>query len=168
MRVSLSKEASLTASDLRERVSYDPAAGLMTWRKCSNARRIGSEIGTISPSGYRVAMIGRRLFQVHRLAWLYVHGVWPDGEIDHVNRKRADNRLCNLRVATRVQNIANRAAQNGREMKGITFTRGRWQAQIRKNGRNIYLGLYDTAEEAHSVYFDAARRLYGDYARAGQ
>src|SRR5690606_4448095 len=102
---------------------------------------IGREIGQLLPTGYRQVQMKEGSFLVHRLVWLYVCGSWPSDEIDHVNTNRSDNRFENLREANRTQNNANRRAQKGRKLKGITFHRGRkrWQAQIQKNGRNVYL-----------------------------
>jgi hypothetical protein len=166
MTASLAKQNALSAQSLKERVSYDALTGLMIWRKCRSRYRVGQEIGALTHDGYRFVVIGGYRYAVHRLIWLYVHGVWPLNQIDHINNFRSDNRLNNLREATNLQNLANRRAQKNRALKGITFHRGRWQAQIRHAGRNLYLGLFNTAQEAHEAYFAKAKALHGEFARA--
>ena len=167
MRVNVVKQQSLSAERLRERVLYDPDTGVMTWRKSYFASRIGKPLGYTSPTtGYRATHMDGRLWPMHRLIWLYVHGRWPADQIDHINGQRADNRLCNLREATHAQNCANIGFWRGRPIKGVTFTRGRWQAQIRVGGKNIYLGLFDTEEEASAAYFAKAREVKGEFMRA--
>lgn len=95
-------------------------------------------------------------------------GEWPADMIDHKNRDRTDNRWENLREATRSQNNANRRASSTHGFKGATFNRrqGRWMAQTKVNGKRVYLGYYDTPEEAHAAYVAAAERYFGEFARA--
>src|SRR6185369_10895033 len=97
--------------------------------------------------GYWRIFIYGKAYLGHRLVWLYVYGEWPRGDIDHVNRTRSDNRLCNLRVATRSQNLGNmgRRPVNTSGYKGVTWHKRaeKWLAQISVNRKNIYLGLFN-------------------------
>lgn len=164
--ISLSKQGYMSADEWRERVAYDRDTGVLTWLKSYFKSRIGQPIGSIAPEGYVRAHIDGRLWVVHRLIWLHVHGVWPTGQIDHINGNRSDNRLCNLREATPSQNCANsRARRSG--LKGATFVRkiGRWQAQIGIGRKNVFLGLFDTEEEAAAAYARKAREVHGEFAR---
>lgn len=163
--INLSKHGLLTVEYVRERMNYDPATGALTWRRCGNAWRNGSPVGTFNQFGYRVVRFDLVPFFVHRLIWFHVHGCWPAAQIDHINGDPADNRLCNLREATHSQNVANTRPRNGRPLKGVTFSNKRWQAQIRVDGKNLYLGRFDTAEEAHAVYAKKAREIHGEFAR---
>lgn len=164
--MALAHRSDLTAQWLRSRVAYDAATGKMLWARCSQTWRNGSEVGYLAPSGYMVTNFGKSPYLVHRLVWLFVHGRWPAGEIDHINGRRDDNRLCNLREATRAQNARNRAAKNGRAIKGVTLTkRGKWQAQIRCDGKNLYIGTYETAAQAGAAYALKATELHGEFAR---
>lgn len=99
--------AALTVEALKLKVIYDPVTGLFT-RKTS---RFGQRavMGGKAASGYILIGVGSGRYLAHRLAWLYVHGVWPDPDkvIDHINRDRSDNRICNLREATGVENARN-------------------------------------------------------------
>lgn len=154
----------LSTDELRSLVFYNPENGQMTWR---DGQRAGYQVG-YAKDGYRQAeFTGRRRFFVHRLAWLYAYGEWPPGFIDHANGDRSDNRIVNLRIATPTQNMANRRAQGGRTLKGITRAYGgKWRAMISIYGRQTVIGTFDTAEEAHAAYFKRAIEVHGEFARA--
>lgn len=115
----------------------------------------------LTGDGYAASRIGEGIVRMHRL----LLGV-PDGaDVDHVSRVRTDNRLANLRVATKQQNLMNREKYGNAAAKGVRRTRsGRFQVQIRDNGRYACLGTYDTVEEAAAVYDTRAHQLHGEYA----
>ena len=129
----------------------------------------GTKAGTVLANGYVHIGFCRRYYKAHRLAWLLMTGSWPSALIDHVNGVKSDNRWSNLREATRTQNAANArlAVHNSSGFKGVSFhaRRGRWQANIRTEGRYRYLGLFDTAEEAHAAYSREAKKHFGEFAR---
>lgn len=109
--------------------------------------------------------IDRRPYLAHRLAWLFCYGDWPEGQIDHINRVRSDNRLSNLRIATASENQMN-VRGRGPFKKGVTLHETqRFQAQIKRDGRNYYLGLYDTEAEANAAYGGASKVLFGEFRR---
>jgi len=87
---------------------------------------------------------GKR-YTEHRLAWFYTFGVFPS-RLDHRNRNRADNRIANLRKATRNENKRNSKThsnnQNG--FKGAYQNGRRWGARVTHNGKRIHLGTFDT------------------------
>ena len=97
----------------------------------------------------------------HRLAWFYTYGKWPNHEVDHINGNRLDNRIANLREATRSQNEF--AAKKG---KGIRWEpkRKKWLARIGVNWKQINLGRYATREEALAAYKKAAKEAFGEFA----
>ncbi|WP_372356945.1 HNH endonuclease signature motif containing protein [Xanthomonas sp. NCPPB 3443] len=119
-------------------------------------------------TGYVLIKIDGRKYKAHRLAWLYVHGEWPAGDLDHINGCPLDNRISNLRIATNPQNQANRRRDRGKETpKGVrVLPSGRYQARISVNKQLHHLGTFDTAEQAQQAYADAARHYYQDFARA--
>jgi len=164
----------LTQSKLREVLSYDPETGVFLWLVAPNRRfRVGTRAGGIYRVGYRYINLFRRAYLEHRLVWLYVHGEWPVSDIDHINRDPLDNRLANLRVATRSENNANTGLRrnNTSGFKGVSFHKkaGRWQARMTVNGRGRSLGLYATPEAAHAAYAAAAQTVHGEFAyRGGQ
>lgn len=153
----------LTADRLRDLLHYDPDTGLFIWRQ-SAARRIkvGSPAGTVSRKGYVKIQIDRKVYSAHRLAWLYIHGRWPEHSIDHINRVRSDNRAVNLRDATDSQNARNCGIRktNTSGYKGVSYWRKskKWAAQIYLQGKNTLLGLFDTPEMAAEAYASAAKK----------
>lgn len=161
----------ITVERLREVLAYNPATGIFT-RTIATAHRIkvGGNAGSQDKNGYLRIGIDSRSYYAHRLAWLYMTGVWPKSEIDHINGNPSDNRMKNLREATRYENNRNtkRRWHNAAGFKGIHWNHNsqRWCAQIKENGKTKYLGLFATPEEAHAAYMAAARRLHGKFARA--
>lgn len=160
----------LTAETLRELLDYDPKTGMLAWRVArSGTNGIGSIAGCVNENGYRRICIHGRRFLAHRLAWLYVHGVWPANEIDHINGVRRDNRLANLREATRSENKRNEGAntRNTSGFKGVCWNKRerKWTAEIVVNGKRSFLGLFSTPKAAHVAYCAAAKRLHGKFAR---
>lgn len=159
------KEDKLTAERLRELLHYDPETGLFTRRVNRQGRwgKAGTIAGHINPHGYRVIWIGAN-YAAHRLAWLYVHDAWPEGQIDHINRVRSDNRIANLRSVAPSENIQNRGrhGNNASGFKGVFRKKGgrRWTAQITVNRRQLHLGNFESAEEAHAAYCKAAAELH--------
>lgn len=154
---------------VRSILTYDPGTGLFRWRQKVGCAAAGAVAGTIKPNGYRCIKSDKRNYYAHRLAWFYVHGLWPTAEIDHINCNQDDNRIVNLRGATGSQNQGNRRPQKGGQTKGITYHRRdkRWQAQIGVRGHHKYLGLFRTKAEAAAAYERAAKEHFGAFARAG-
>lgn len=164
--------AGLTAERLREALAYDPATGEWTWLVSNSMRRLaGSKAGELKPSGYILIGIDCFRYRAHRLAWLYMTGVWPKEQVDHINGERADNRWANLREATQVQNSANMKVRgsNRAGIKGVSRYDGisvtRWRAHLSVGHHMFYLGSYATPEAAHAAYVDAAKRHFGEFAR---
>jgi hypothetical protein len=150
----------LTQARLKELLHYDPETGVFTWRVTrNNAVRIGEKAGTDNGLGYlRIYVCGKH-YVAHRLAWLYVHGEWPDSELDHANRNKSDNRIQNLRYATRSSNNKNRGVfcNNRSGYTGVSFNKrvGKFAAYAHEDGRQIHIGYYQSAElaaEARAKY----------------
>lgn len=134
--------------------------------------KAGDVAGAQMPCGYRVVRVRGKRIYTHRIIFALVHGRWPDGEIDHINGNKSDSRPCNLREATRSQNRRNIPAMsnNALGIKGVGFLpdRGKFQAQIRINGKGIFLGRFLSAEEASAAYKEAAIRIHGEFAYRGE
>lgn len=153
-------------------LAYDPETGVFTWRIRRGRCRPGDVAGNIDPSnGYLRIRVDGTLYYAHRLAWLFVMGVWPEDQIDHRNNDRLDNRFDNLRPATNRENARNclRGKNNTSGLKGAIFFKrdAIWVAQITVNRRNIHLGRFGSKEAAHGAYVQASERYFGDFAKAG-
>ncbi len=164
------KAYSLTAERLRALLHYDPDSGEFT-RRINMAHEVAGAIaGRIAGArGYRSICIDYRTYSVHRLAWLYVHGQWPVGQIDHINRDKLDNRICNLRCVSatlNLQNIDKARSHNQSGYLGATRVtkNGKWFARITVNGEKIYGGVFETAEAASAEYFRMKRKFHEGYA----
>jgi hypothetical protein len=163
----------LTASKLRELLDYNATTGKFRWRTTGKGRcRIngGDQPGYIGNHGYRsIGVLGRE-YLAHRLAWLYVYGDWPSKFTDHINLNKLDNRITNLRAASKSQNSANRRApkSNTSGFKGVCWSwiANKWLAGIMVNGKAQHLGYFSTREAAHLAYRAAAKRIYGEFSRA--
>jgi hypothetical protein len=168
----VANESLPTADDLRRLFRYDALTGDLYWRERPKQSRanITRPINGMDRRGYPKAKVNGRCITVHRIVWCMVHGDWPEGEIDHINGNRADNRIENLRLVTRRQNALNIGlnAQNTSGYKGVHWCpspKGRhWRAMIRSGGKRHHLGHFATAEEAYAAYCDAAKRLHGEFA----
>ena len=157
------KLTEITAENLREILDYNRDTGVFTWRIAPRGHCAGAVAGCLDSHGYVVIRVAGANRKAHRLAWLHTHGELPDGQVDHINGKRSDNRLANLRVVTGQENQHNRrtAQTNGTSgFLGASLQRGRWRAQIKVDGKKIHIGSFDTAEEAHQAYLVAKRERH--------
>jgi hypothetical protein len=159
----------LTQERLKLFLAYDPSTGIFTWLQGGHKYKPGTVAGYINDSGYSLIWVSGRDYRAHRLAWFHVYGRWPLGEIDHINGNPSDNRITNLREATRANNTANsrKPITNKSGYKGVSWhAQGRcWQAHIKNNGVNHYLGHFQCPKQAHAAYCEAALRLKGAFAR---
>jgi HNH endonuclease len=143
----------LTADRLRELVRYED--GCLYWLPGSQGRTsgpLGSRAGHKHRLQVHVDGVAR---YVHRLIWLYHHGEWPAGQIDHINGDKHDNRIENLRVVSQSENSQNVSH------RGVTFESRRssanrpWRARIMLDGKSISLGYYATEADARAEYMRA-------------
>jgi hypothetical protein len=154
----------LTAEEAKRLFDYDAETGVLMWKA---GRQRGKVAGWPCKRYLRVE-IGRnkerRGFYVHRIAFLIVHGRWPE-EIDHIDGDGVNNRLSNLREANRSQNNQNTRSRNGFKGVGYSNQAGKWRARIQVEKRRIFLGWFDTEIEAHEAYKNAAPVYHGEFAR---
>jgi hypothetical protein len=154
---------------LRELLSYDPVSGVISWRVPGPGRRRGNA-GHQVPGGYLHIGIDRKVHYGHRIAWALHYGAWPDALIDHIDGNPANNCIENLRTATRAQNNRNKkiGSLNTSGIKGVRWDAPtkKWRAQIKVDYKTIWLGNFDTKEDAARAYLSAAEKHFGEFARA--
>lgn len=152
----------LTHQRLTEVLVYEPDTGVFRWRKNRKKCTAGGIAGSQRKDGYISIKVDYNRYFAHRLAWFYSHVKWPAEEVDHINRSPGDNRLSNLRLATRSQNATNRKRQsnNASGFSGVSFHRasGKWHARVRLDGRDIHLGLFTEPGDAAMAVMSAVRR----------
>ena len=88
-------------------------------------------------------------------------------QVDHRNMNTLDNTRPNLRCVDKSENMRNRGAQKNNKigLKGVQKHGNKYMARIAVNGKQMYLGVFRTPEEAHRAYCDKAVELHGEYAR---
>lgn len=163
--------AKLAATRVRELLTYDPLTGIFRWRAWRAGRaKAGTIAGSLDSSGYRQIRVDGRLYLAHRLAWLYVHGRFPRGDLDHWDLDRDNNALENLRPCNQSENNANTRVRSDNVLgrKGVTYDsdRKRYRARIRKRGRIYHLGWFTKIEDAAAAYAVAANLYYRKFARS--
>lgn len=159
----------ISIDQLREWLSYEPETGAIVWRvkRCGRAQTANA-VRTPDSHG-----VDRRPYRLHTVAWALYHGEWPPAgmEIDHINLCKTDNRICNLRLATKMQQRGNTAKLPNRSSryKGVSWekSRGMWRAAIEFSGRRMFLGRFNDEHEAHLAYCRAADEFFGEFARYG-
>jgi hypothetical protein len=157
----------ITQDELKKFIHYNPLTGVFT-RLVSLHPRIpaGGVTGSTTRTGYvHIGVLGRS-YPAARLAWLYMTGSFPKGQIDHINRLRNDNRFNNLRDVTQTQNNYNTGLykNNTSGFKGVQKTKkGEYRAGARVDGVQTHIGTYATAEEASQAYLDFVAPYRGEY-----
>ena len=161
----------LTVEELKGLLAYNPDTGLFKWRYKA---RFGINPGDIAGRngfwGYIRICVKGKDYRANRLAWAFMHGSIPEGmDVDHINGQRDDNRLSNLRLASRSQNRMNSKVRPGTNtgMKGI-----RWRDDIKKFRVTIYLngkghngGSFDNIEDAKLAAQKLRESLHGEFCR---
>lgn len=174
---------------LREAVDYDPETGLFLWRErpihhfkndhrwsaaeCQrrwNTSHAGtSALRSIGPNGYFYGRIDAQHLYAHRAALAWVMGAWPSETVDHINGVKTDNRLANLRDASRSEQARNKSAHTDSTSRylGVSLRRDRglWRAVIFHEGKQQYLGTFASEEDAARAYDKAASEKFGRFAR---
>lgn len=176
-----------TPEELRQLLRYEPETGKLFWKERSanmfpagntssesncqswNKRMAGKEAFLRKNKGYGMAEIFHMPMTAHRVIWAIWYGEYPSDEIDHINTIRDDNRISNLRIASRSENEFNTKARKGSVsgLKGAHWhgAKKRWRARISAHGKDIFLGYHDTPEAAHAAYCEAAKKYHGEFAR---
>jgi hypothetical protein len=155
----------ITQERVRELFLYKD--GSLFWRvRRQGVRADGSMAGGCDSNGYLRMQIDGKSYKAHRLIFLYHHGYIPENDIDHIDRNRSNNKIENLREASRSCNLRNstQQSQTSSGVKGLTWNKSRqkWKAQIVVHGASKYLGLYSDFTEATAHRLAAEQCLEWD------
>lgn len=134
------------------RLSYCPDTGIFRWLENSKKVKAGDVAGGLDADGYVVISVNGQPIKAHRLAWFWVKGFIPKETIDHINRIRSDNRIANLREATRLEQRHNvgLTTRNTSGHAGVFWSKNnkKWQAQICIKGKRFHVGLFESLSDA--------------------
>lgn len=163
------KPSTMTASELRELLRYDPETGEFVWLQDRGRNpRSGRRAGAVTSENRIIIRVNYRIYFAHRLAWLYMTGEWPERLVDHIDGNPSNNRWRNLRAATPAQNAMNsrRKPNKVSGIVGVHFFKqyGMWRSCISANGQTRFLGYFREIEDARAAYEAARRDLHGEFA----
>ena len=150
----------ITQARLKELFSYNPDTGNFTvlQNRKGSAKKIGDILGSKNKAGYLEADIDGKRYYLHRLAYLYMTGSFPQEHIDHCNRNKDDNSWKNLRIVTHQENMQNENSirkHNTLGYRGVYKRKDKFGAKIVHNKKQIHLGFFNTVEEAGLAYAKA-------------
>ena len=154
----------MTPATVKDLLDY--VDGVLYWRVNKNRAKAGSVAGFTSALGYRCVGVNGRYYPAHRLVWLW-HGRVLPRELDHINGNKTDNRIENLRPATRGENMRNVRLRkdNATGIKGVDFYKGKHRARIAVDKKTVYLGNFDSLEEAKNAITTARNKHHNKFAR---
>ena len=156
----MTKTATITAERVRDVLDYDHESGSLRWKvRVARSVHIGDIAGTIN-KGYRRIAIDGVVHNAHRLVWLHVYGVHPKQEIDHIDGDKLNNRVANLRDvgrAVNAQNLRRPLKHAAVGLLGVSPSGAKFTARVQIDGRQVYLGTFDTPDCAHAAYVAAKR-----------
>lgn len=157
------KPAPCSHEEIKSAFDYCPETGCLLWKPRPRVVA-GQPAGSLYANGYVKIRFKQSNYWAHRLVWFWHTGEWPSKEIDHLNGDRGDNRVENLRPASRPENRQNSISKQQRSgaLAGAHFctSTGRWRANITVAGKIHRLGRFDTPEEAHAAYLKAKAELH--------
>lgn len=161
----------LTQERLKEKLHYCQESGIFT-KICKKTGELTVPVKGKNTLGYIAVGIDYHRYYAHRLVWLYMFGTMPKRTIDHINGNPSDNRLCNLRECSHADNQKNqkKPKNNTSGYKGVTFCRvtNKWKSQLKHNGKNHNIGLFETPKEAHAAYMEKAEDIFKEYSSTGE
>lgn len=155
------KKPEFTLDQLHDLFIYDAKRGVLLDRRGWVA---GDKGDKSRPKHRKISIDGVR-YALHRVIWYYVYGVWPIGELDHIDGNCLNNCISNLREISHLKNMQNqiRPHKSNRStgVLGVTYvsSRNKYQAQINVDGQYKWLGYFDTLELAERAY-RAAKSVY--------
>ncbi len=160
-------------------ITYDEAIAAFEYRdgelfwKIKPAMRVhvGDKAGWLDKNAthLRVLYKGKKVM-VHRIVYLMHHGHLPEC-VDHVDRNPLNNKIENLREATKSQNSCNKKVRSdsGTGIKNVTYYRpsGKWRVAIAVNGKRKHIGYFADMEQAKIAAENAGKMYHGQFYSKG-
>jgi hypothetical protein len=154
----------ISQEELKDELVFNKTIGQF-YRISTDFKETGSKRG----DGYISVSCKGRLYYAHKLAWLYCYGEYPLSDVDHINGNRADNRISNLRLATRSQNVLNSdmKSNNKSGYKGVSWDKAkrRWRVCCSVSGKNVHVGYFRDLVKASQAYNEFAKKNHGEFYR---
>jgi len=115
---------------------------------------------SVQTQGYLYGKVFGKNYLAHRVMWALEYGTWPDGDIDHVNQNKTDNRICNLRTASKTENARNKTTykNNTSGFVGVSRCKNKWRAYVTVDRKQVHLGLFTTEKQANNARMKANSR----------
>lgn len=159
------RKSDLTFEKAHEFLTYDKDTGFFYWKLSRmGAPKKGSLAGSITSEGYIAICVDSDRYQAHRLAWLMHYGDFPSTYLDHINRNKTDNRICNLREVSNGENCKNVGVRKSSSSgyTGVSWHKAanKWNARIMVNWKRINLGLFESKEDAYLEYVKASQKFF--------
>lgn len=139
--------------------------GKLYWKVQRGRCVVGSEAGAIAVNGRVYVQLDGKKHLAHRIVWIMHNETCPEF-LDHIDGNPLNNCIENLRPATKAQNAMNRVVKSDNKLgvKGVCKRKNKYAAQIYAEGKNIFIGLYDSVSEAAEAYKQAANKHFGEFA----
>jgi len=137
---------------IKHHLNYDATTGLFV-RKGKRKNLAGS----VNAGGYVQIRFQGKLYYAHRLAWLFINGMWPDNVINHKNGHKLDNRIENLEDVEQHINLSLR-----HKVVGVRVRNGKFYARVLKNKKEFQEGPFDCANKAHEAYFKLREKVLNE------
>lgn len=158
----------LTQQYLKEILEYRDGELYWNASRKGGTATAGSLAGCQKSGGYWHTRIGKQRYSNHRLVFLMHHGYLPKF-VDHIDGNRSNNRIENLRSASRQQNNCNAQirSDNTSGIKGVSWHKktGKWTVRVQTNKTRKWLGLFDDLELAQLVAIEARDKYHKEFAR---
>lgn len=148
----------ITYEEASELFDYDPETGIITNKFVRSNSLAGNEAGGDNGRGYKVICVNYKKYKSHRMAWLLYYKEWPDGNLDHIDRNKSNNRINNLRILSVRLNRYN----TNIKFSGVSWhkrSKG-WCANTMKDRKHIYLGFSKDKAEAEQIYQDYLKTVH--------
>lgn len=157
------------SKDLFQNV-FEYRDGNLYWTNNGPIKMRGKLAGTINERGYVKVSVADKRYGVHQIVFAMHNGYIPEN-IDHINGNKSDNRIENLRPATKAQNGYNRKLppNNTSGAKNVSYRAdtNKWRVDVRVDGKSHCFGSYEDFDLAELVAIEARNKYHGKFANHG-